>query len=114
MPRYDYHCDCGEEFEAIAHYDDDRLSCLHCGGWAKRAEVYREQFIHCETGPKGGKKNEVPRDEKDLRKGFKEFSEASAEVDYLYSRTDDPKVRAPNHYKEGVKRAKQRGAKVNA
>ena len=112
MPRYDYPCRCGLLFEAIAGFDDDEMICGRCGQPAKRASVYREQYISCETGPKGGLKGEPPRDEKDLRKPFAEFREASQEIDHAYSRVDDPNVKAPNYYKEGIKKARERGAKV--
>ena len=58
------------------------------------------------------RKNEPPRDEKDLRKPYREYREASQEMDYAYSRVDDPKVKAPNYYKKGVAEAKKRNPKV--
>ena len=112
MPKYQYLCpNCGDSFERYATYDDAYMAC-DCGRLAKRAEVYREQYISCETGPRGGQKVEPPRDEKDLRKPYAEFREASAEMDYLYSRNDDPKVKAPSYYKEGLKKARKKGAKI--
>lgn len=114
MPRYEYRCACGLSFEETAGYDDDRVLCGRCGRYAQREGVYASQFISCETGPKGGLKNEPPREEKSYRREFAEFREASQEVDYAYSRVDDPKVKAPNYYKEGLKRAKKRDPKVRA
>ena len=92
-------------------YEDTRMTC-QCGKQGARLQVYADQYISAETGPKGGRKNEPPREEKSYRKQFQEFQEASAEVDFNYSRTDDPKVKAPNFYKEGVKQAKKQGAKI--
>ena len=83
-----------------------------CGRLAKRAEVYREQYISCETGPKGGQKVEPPRDEKSYRHEFKRFQEASQEIDYAYSRVDDPKVKPPNYYKKGLARAEAHQART--
>ena len=111
MPRYDFECDRRHITEAVAGYDTRFITC-RCGLPATRSAVYREQYISCETGPKGGLKVEAPRDEKDLRKPFAEFREASQEVEHAYSRTDDPNVKAPNYYKEGLKKAKRQGAKV--
>lgn len=113
MPRYDYYCEkCGRVFECYASFEDRWQACPTGDGMAERVGVYREQFISCETGPRGGRKNDVPREEKSYRKEFKQFQEASQEMDYAYSRVDDPKVKAPNYYKEGLKQAKKRGAKI--
>ena len=112
MPRYDYICPCGNEFEAYAGFDDQFLVCLDCDRMAQRVSVYRSQFISCETGPKGGQKVEPPREEKSYRKQYNEYREAAQEVDYAYSRVDDPKVKPPNYYKEGVRQARKRGAKI--
>ena len=114
MPLYTYLCDCGLNWDEYAGYNDSVITCRGCGLPAKRLQVYRDQYIHAETGPKGGRKNEAPREEKSYRKQFKEFQEASAEVDFSYSRTDDPQVKAPNYYKEGLKQAKKRNPKVRA
>ena len=105
MPRYDYSCRCGETFEAYAGYDDEYMACQACNRMARRQGVYRDQFISCETGPKGGQKVEPPREEKSYRKEYAAFSEASQEIDYAYSRVDDPKVKPPNYYKMGQARA---------
>ena len=112
MPRYEYACRCGLRFEVRAGFDDEEMPCPRCGELARRLGVYHDQFINCETGPKGGRKNEPPRAEKSYRRAFKEYQEAAGEVDYAYSKT--PEVKPPNLYKEGVRRAKKRGAKVRA
>ena len=114
MPVYTYHCECGVTWDERAGYEDGSILCPRCGQFAMRQPVYREQFISCETGPKGGSKSEPPREEKSYRHQFKEFQEASQEVEWSYSRTDDPKVQAPNYYKEGLKQAKKRNPKVKA
>ena len=114
MPRYEYLCEDKHVTEKYGGYDDSIVICDTCGELAMRRPIYRDQYIHAETGPKGGRKNEAPREEKSYRKQFKEFQEASAEVDFSYSRTDDPQVKAPNYYKEGLKQAKKRNPKVRA
>ena len=108
MPLYRYGCECGNQWEQRAGYEDGALLC-RCGKWARRAQVYYDQFINAETGPKGGRKNEVPREEKSYRREFKEYREAAAEVDYAYTKAE---AQAPNFYKEGVRRARKQGAKV--
>jgi len=113
MPLYDYACRCGRVTESREAMDVVLIRCK-CGGMASRQGVYREQYISCETGPRGGLKVEPPKDEKDLRKPFAEYREASQELDYAYSRVDDPKVKPPNYYKTGLKEAKKRGAKIRA
>lgn len=91
--------------------DVEFITC-GCGRIATRVQVYRDQYMSCETGPKGGTKSEPPRDEKNYRRQYGEYREASSEMDYAYSRVDDPKVKAPNYYKRGVAEAKKQGAKV--
>ena len=89
--------------------DAEWMDCPRCGSSVHRAAVYASQFINAETGPKGGRKNEVPREEKSYRREFKEYREAAAEVDYAYTKAE---AKAPNFYKEGVRRARKQGAKV--
>lgn len=114
MPRYEYLCEDKHVTEKYGGYDDSIVICDTCGELAMRRPIYRDQYIHAETGPKGGRKNEVPHDEKSYRHQFKEFQEASQEVDYAYSRVDDPAVQAPNYYKEGLKKARKVDARVKA
>ncbi len=110
MPLYRYGCECGNQWEQRAGYEDGALLC-RCGKWAKRAQVYAEQHMIAETGPKGGRKNETPREEKSYRREFKEFTEASQEVAHAYEKAE---ATPPNYYKEGVRRARKQGAKVRA
>lgn len=107
MPQYQFKCDAGHLTELRASIDTEMIGC-DCGKPAPRVQVYRDQYMSAETGPKGGGKSEPPREEKSYRKQFAEFQEAAAERDLAYSRVDDPKIVAPNLYKEGVRRAKQR------
>ena len=112
MPKYDYACRCGLIFESIAGFDDDEMICGRCGQPAKRRGVYREQFISCETGPKGGIKSEPPREEKSYRHEYKRFEEAAQTIDYGYSRNDDPKVKKPRLYERGKARAQAEMART--
>ena len=112
MPNYQYKCDCGLKWEQRAGYEDGALLCGRCGRWAKREQVYRDQYMSAETGPKGGTRSEPPREEKSYRKQYSEFREASQEIEHAYSRVDDPAVKPPSYYKEGLKQAKKKGAKI--
>ena len=111
MPTYQYRCECGLQWEQQAGYDDSALTCERCGRWASRAEVYRDQYMSAETGPKGGSKSEPPREEKSYRHAYKEFQEASQELDYAYTKAE---VKPPSYYKAGVRQAKKRGAKIGS
>lgn len=111
MPLYQYQCDrCFSLFERRASFKDASWPCDRCTSRAKRVEVYREQYISCETGPKTGPKSEPPREEKSYRKEFKEFQEASQEMEHAYRDVE----KKPNYYKAGLREAKRRGAKVRA
>ena len=88
------------------------MDCPRCGSSVHRAAVYASQYMIAETGPRGGRKNEAPREEKSYRREFAEYREAAAEIDHAYSKIDDPNVKPPNYYKEGVRRARKQGAKV--
>lgn len=111
MPRYDYRCPANHRFEEYAGFDDDTMLCV-CGQTATRIGVYHDQYISCETGPKGGTRSEPPREEKSYRHEFKRFQEAASEIDYAHSRVDDPKVKPPNMWKAGLRQAKKQGAKI--
>ncbi len=50
MPRYDYRCSNGHEFERYAGIDDDTVECPFCGKEAQRLAVYKNQAIITETG----------------------------------------------------------------
>lgn len=112
MPQYEYICERKHITEKYGGYEDSTAICGVCKDLALRRPIYRDQYISAETGPKGGQKVEPPREEKSYRKQYTEYREAAAEIDYAYSRVDDPKVKAPNYYKEGVKQARKRGAKI--
>ena len=111
MPLYQYQCNRAHVTEQRASLDTESIRC-GCGNRALRVQVYRDQYMHAETGPKGGRKNEPPRDEKSYREQFKEYREATQEMDYAYSRVDDPTVKPPNYFKEGLKKAKKINPKV--
>ena len=111
MPKYDYSCRCGRVTESRESFETDVIRCK-CGKMAARVSVYRDQFISCETGPKGGMKVEPPREEKSYRHEFKRFEEASQTIDYAYSRIDDPKVKKPRLYERGKARAQAEMART--
>ena len=112
MPIYQYRCECGLNWEQRAGYEDGSLICERCGQYARRRQVYRDQYMQAETGPKGGTRSEPPREEKSYRHEFKEFTEASQEAEYAYDRAEVPDSARPNYFKRGVKEAKKRGAKI--
>lgn len=108
MPAYDYRCDRGHVTESRQGYDVTFIPC-RCGLPAARLGVYRDQYMNAETGPKLNIKQPAAS-----RQRVRDFREASQEIDHAYSKIDDPNVKAPNYYKEGLKKARKRGAKVRA
>lgn len=106
MPLYDFECDRGHVTESRQGFDTTSIPC-RCGRLAGRVGVYRDQFIHAETGPKGGKRNEVPRDEIRLGQDVREYEEAVGEVAHAYSKIDDPTVKKPDYFKIAKQRAKK-------
>ncbi len=77
--------------------------CCKCGEAAKRSEVNHVGFSGFAA---------TPRDQQNYRQSFREFKEASEEVDYHYTRAEnngDP-VKSPNLFQEGLKQAKAMGA----
>ena len=107
MPLYDFTCACGRVTESRESMDTALIRCK-CGKMASRVAVYRDQFIACETGPKGGMKNETPRDEKSYHKEYRRYDEASQDLEYKYSRIDDPKVKKPALWEAAKIKARQR------
>lgn len=116
MPNYQYQCSyCTTVVERYESLDTSVITCPACGELAQRAPFYRDQYIQCETGPRGGLKNEPPRDEKDLRQPFRQYQEASQEIEYAYNSAEQKSgetLKRPDYYKEGVRQAKKRGAKI--
>jgi hypothetical protein len=88
MPLYDYECDRRHVTESRQGVDVASIPCPRCGRCAARAGVYRGQYIQAETGPKGGKKNEVPFMEQKLGRDVSEFVEAMGEVNDAYAKAD--------------------------
>ena len=88
MPLYDFICkSCGKVTEERQGFDVDIIPC-RCGSIAQRAGVYKNQYIQAETGPVGGKKNEPPSSDINLRQPFAEYVEASEEIDYHYAKAE--------------------------
>ena len=104
MPLYDYGCDRGHVTESRQGMDIAFIPC-RCGLRAMRVQVYRDQYMQAETGPKGGLKNRVPKDEKPWGKRYREFREASDEIHYAAERAE---VQPPPLYKEAKRAARKR------
>ena len=101
MPLYIFHCP-EHEIERLASRTTTAILCPHCGKTAVRQEVNH-------IGVTGFAA--VPRDQKSYRQSFKEFKEASAEVDYHYSKAEangDP-VKSPNLFQAGLAQARKQG-----
>ena len=108
MPLYLFTCSCGHTTEKRTGYGEPFAPCALCGLPAKRESIYRDQYIFGETTPKG--RAAVPRDEKRYDKQFKEFQEASAEINHTVTKLEKEhgvKLKTPNYYKMGVAKAKR-------
>jgi hypothetical protein len=106
MPNFLFRCPHGHENELLRHRDTVEVAC-GCGATARRAEVNRIAV----TGFA-----ETPRGQENYRREFADFKEASAEVDYAYTKaeSDGMPVRRPNLYKAGLRKAQREGAKIRS
>lgn len=114
MPLYDFNCEaCGTVTETRQGFETASIPC-RCGAIAQRVGVYREQFIQAETGPVGGKKNEIPPSDIRLGREVSEFQEASKEVAYHYDKaeTEGVTVKRPNLFKRGMREARKKNPKI--
>src|SRR3990167_10111881 len=110
MPLYEFECDRGHVTEQRQGYEVTHIPC-RCGLTAARHQVYRDQYMQAETGPKGGKRNPVPVAEQRLGRDVSEYEEAIGEVGYAYEKEDK---RPPDLLPIAKARARRRGAKVRA
>ena len=100
MPIYDLICESGHVTTKRGGYDLVSAPCA-CGATARR-RPFNHVAIVGETVMKA------------QSYGVANFEEASAEVDYHYSKAEnngDP-VKRPNLWKQGKKKAKAMGAKI--
>lgn len=115
MPLYDYTDAFGHTTESREGIETVSIPCPICGAIANRHQVYREQFMQAETGPTGGKKNEIPPSDMRLGQDVSDFVEASGEVDDIYDRhhrETGVQLQKPNFFRRGIREAQKRGAKV--
>lgn len=98
MPLYDYVCPSGHATEKIGGLSEKVAPCF-CGLNAYRSEV--NQFTFGEYEPV-----------KETRSDVRSFQEASAEVDYHYTKAEmqeGQKVARPNLYRQAKRDAKAKG-----
>lgn len=115
MPIYDYICAGAHVFEARRGYDEETMECPICGRVAVRSPVYASQSIITETGAKNGRRAEVPLNERYLKPEYDLYREASAEVDYHYTKLEDSlgidrsrnEYITPSLYRTGLARARK-------
>lgn len=115
MPVYDFVCDQRHVTEERQGFDTISIPCPRCGRCAARAGVYRGQYIQAETGPVGGKKNPVDPKDEDLHQAFSEFTEASEEVDYEYTKEEKrtgQKIRRKNVFKDALGEAFRKDQRI--
>jgi len=103
MPNFLFRCPNGHESELLRHRDTVEVACA-CGAAARRAEVNHVAV----TGFA-----ETPRDQRNYRREFADFKEASAEVDYHYTKAEDSgmPVKRPNLFRAGLAKAEKMGAR---
>ena len=101
MPIYTYACEKGHETDALQPISIFHINCASCGGLAVRRSVYAVNFT---GGPTRSAK--VPRDERPY--SLKEFSEASAEMEYAHGRAEERigrKLAEPPLFKAATRKA---------
>ena len=80
MPTYTFSCTCGWSDDLRGKFDVRSVPCQKCGADARRESVYSLNF-------KGF--TETPLTERTYFQGFKDFKEASAELEYSHSRQEE-------------------------
>lgn len=103
MPYYVYRCASGHETEKRGGLEETSAPCSICGKSAQR-RGFNHVAIVGET---------VPREQ---RQDVRNFQEASAEVDYHYTKaeTEGMPVKRPNLWKQAKKKAKAQGAQLRS
>lgn len=108
MPRYDYGCAAGHTTESVQGYGTEAIPCPVCGGEARRAAVYRDQFIRGETVATGRTMRSGAKDEKG-RYNLGHVNEAQATI---FDACERQGAEMPDFQKAGAREARKRGAKV--
>ena len=101
MPLYEYHCpDCGASFDYRARYEDETWPCA-CGAVATRNPVNLTAIVGATVM-------------RPTKYRVSEFQEASAEVDYAYTKAESEgqPVKRPDLWKAAKKEARKRGAPI--
>ena len=83
MPLYVYRCELGHATDALRSVERLTIICPECDGVAGRGAVYPISFA---GGPTRSAK--TPRDERDYRSSYRDFSEAGAELEYGHGRAE--------------------------
>lgn len=104
MPLYRYLCPHGHEAELVRPMGARAVECS-CGAEAQRQSVYRLAVIGNAA---------VPRDERNYRHEYSEYSEAMAEVSDFYNtkRANGDPVREPDYYSLARQQAAAQGVAV--
>ena len=104
MPNFLFRCPNGHESDLLRHRDTVEVPCA-CGATARRAEVNRIAVVGFA---------EIPRGEENYRREFADFREASAEVDYHYTKAEDAgtPIKRPNLFQAGLAKARKMGVKI--
>jgi len=100
LPNFLFRCPKGHESELLRHRDTVEVACA-CGAAARRAEINRIAVVGFA---------ETPRGEENYRREFADFREASAEVDYHYTKAEDSgmPVKRPNLFQMGLAKARRK------
>lgn len=106
MPVYDYKCVSGHTTEARRGMAITTIPCPVCGLDAERESVYCFAVASSGLPTQGG----VHSDERKSRQRYKDYREASHEIDYAYKQREKDvghEIEAPSYYQIGKARAAQ-------
>ena len=100
MPYYEYRCPAGHVFEKRGGYEDAVAACA-CGEAASRNPVNLTAIVGATVM-------------KPTKYRVSEFQEASAEVDYAYTKAESEgqPVKRPDLWNAAKKEARKRGAPI--
>lgn len=80
MPIYAFSCACGWQGDVRTTFDKNNVSCPSCEATCTKESVYRVAF---------GGFARTPSEERDWSRDYKNFREASAEIDYKKERLEE-------------------------
>jgi hypothetical protein len=80
MPIYSFTCECGYTFDKRTAMDVRTIQCDACSCEAKREEVYKFSMAGL---------TRIPPELRTYRQEFKDFREATAELEYKQSRAEE-------------------------